>query len=402
MLTSSTRKLLWMIGLWSLANGLSGLFTNVYLWRLKPGVATPAYYNLWVFATILVAMPLLGGVVKRRGAAMINAIGMTLYAAFYLALLALQEQAAFYLPALGILFGIALSCYALATHVLGYDLTDDRSREYYYNRNGLVTSLTGLIAPLAAGWLVSSFPELMGYRIIFITSFVLFLSAAAVGISLRTPRPASAYQIRSVLPGSHPGWHRLLAAYALLGMRDGVFGFAVNLLVYLATGGERSVGNFAFITAAVGMAAYWLAGRLMTPATRNKLFPVGALLMGLSTGLVGLGASYPVMLAYGLLSALAMPFWQTAYVATGFDIIKQASGDRDLRVEMIAAREIPLNLGRMATLVLVLQFAPADGSTTGLQMLLAGLGLIFPLAWLLFRWAAAAGPRSETVQPKSA
>jgi hypothetical protein len=97
-----------------------------------------------------------------------------------------------------------------------------------------------------------------------------------------------------------------------------------------------------------------------------------------------------------------MPFWQTAYVATGFDIIKQASGDRDLRVEMIAAREIPLNLGRMATLVLVLQFAPADGSTTGLQMLLAGLGLIFPLAWLLFRWAAAAGPRSETVQPKSA
>jgi len=230
----------------------------------------------------------------------------------------------------------------------------------------------------------------------------LFFPAAEGGITPRTPRAASAYQIRSVLPGSHPGWHRLLVAYGLMGMRDGVFGFAVNLLVYLATGGERSVGNFAFITAAVGMAAYWLAGRLMTPATRNRLFPAGALLMGLSTGLVGLGASYPVMLAYGLLSALAMPFWQTAYVATAFDVIKQASGDRDLRVEMIAAREIPLNLGRMATLVLVLQFAPADGSTAGLQLLLGGLGLVFPLAWLLFRWAAAASSRSETQQPESA
>lgn len=396
MLSSSARRLIWINGLWALANGLSGLFTNVYLWRLRPGVATPAYYNLWLFMTILVAMPLLGAVAKRRGAAMINAVGMALYAGFYLCLLLLKEQAAFHLEVLGIFSGLALSCYALATHVLAYDLTNEGNREHYYNRNGLVASLSGLVAPLAAGFVVSSFPELAGYRIIFIASFVLFAGAALLGISLHTPRSGSAYRVLSVLPGTDRGWHRLLGAYALLGMRDGVFSFAVNLLVYLATGGERSVGNFAFVTAAVGMGAFWLAGRLMTPATRHRLFPAGAVLMGVATALVGLGPTWPVMLAYGLLSALALPFWQTAYVTTAFDVIKHASGDRDLRIEMIAAREIPLNLGRMASLLLVLQYAPSDGSTTGLQLLLGCLGLTFPLAWLLFRWAASAAHQDKT------
>lgn len=83
-------------------------------------------------------------------------------------------------------------------------------------------------------------------------------------------------------------------------------------------------------------------------------------------------------------------------MTTAFDVIKHASGDRDLRIEMIAAREIPLNLGRMASLLLVLQYAPSDGSTTGLQLLLGCLGLTFPLAWLLFRWAASAAHQDKT------
>ncbi|HWI60808.1 MAG TPA: MFS transporter [Symbiobacteriaceae bacterium] len=388
MLNSSLRRLVWVNGLWALANGLSGLFTNVYLWRLRPGVTTPAYYNLWVYLAILIAMPLLGGVAKRRGAALINAAGMLLYAGFYLCLLLLQDQAANYLSGLGIFYGLALSCYALGTHVLAYDMTQDGNREFYYNRNGLITSLGGLLAPLAAGWVVSSFPEFAGYRIIFISSFVLFVAAALVGMSLRTPRAGSAYRLFAVVPGSHPGWHRLLVAYTLMGMRDGVFSFAVSLLVYLATGGERSVGNFAFVTAAVGMGAFWLSGRIMTPATRSKLFPVGALLMAVATGIIGLGPTWHVMLAFGLLSAIATPFWQTAYASTAFDVIKQASGQQDLRIEMIAAREIPLNLGRLASLLLVLRLAPSDGSTAGLQVLLGCLGLSFPVAWFLFRRAA--------------
>ncbi|HYF95379.1 MAG TPA: MFS transporter [Symbiobacteriaceae bacterium] len=393
MLSSSARRLIWINGLWALANGLSGLFTNLYLWRLRPGVATPAYYNLWMFLTIMVAMPALGAVAKRRGAALVNAGGMALYAGFYLTLLLLRDHAANYLELLGVFYGLALGCYALATHLLAYDLTDQSNRELYYNRNGLVSSLSGLLAPLTAGWVVSSFAGFAGYRTIFVASFVLFAGAALLGAGLRTPRSGEAYRLRAVVPGTHPGWHRLLGAYAILGMRDGVFSFAVSLLVYLATGGERSVGNFAFITAAVGMGAFWLAGRLITPASRHRLFPVGALLMGLATGIVALGPTWGVMLAFGLLQAVALPFWQTPYVTTAFDVIKMASGDQDLRTEMIAAREIPLNLGRILSLFLVLRFAPSEGSTTALQILLGCLGFTFPAAWLLFSRAAASGKR---------
>lgn len=388
MLSPSARRLIWINGLFALANGLSGLFTNVYLWRLKPGVTTPAFFNLFQMITIMIVMPAMGAVVKRKGAVPINVAAMTLYSGFYLTLLVLQEQAANYLAFLGIFLGAALGCYALATHTLAYDLTDGSNREAYYNRNGLFTAGAGLLAPLVAGWTVSSFPGLAGYRLIFIISAIFFATAAVMGLSLHALRPTpSPYRLRSVLPGAHPGWRRQLGGYFIMGMRDGVFSFSVSLLVFLATGGERSLGNFAFVTSVVGLASFWVAGRYMTPANRSRLFPLGAVLMGLATAVVALGATWQVMLLHGLLNALSTPLWQTAWNALGFDVIRQASGHQDLRVEMIGAREIPLNLGRITSLLLVLNFAPTSGAggVTFLRLLLALLGLVFPVTWALVR-----------------
>jgi YQGE family putative transporter len=385
------QRLLWANGLFALANGLSGLFTNVYLWRLKPGMATPAYYNLFIMLTVLVAMPLLGWLVKRYGAVVANVLGTSLYAGFYLALILLRERAAEHLVELGIFMGWALSAYALAGHVLVYDTTEPESREGFLNRNGLVGSVAGLIAPLVAGQIVSRLPELTGYRVIFVTSFLLFAGSAWVSLGLSSRRPPSPYRLGEVLPGSHPGWRRLLLAYGIIGLREGIFSFAVSLLVYLATGGEQSVGNFAFLTAGAGLAAFWLAGRFMTPANRDRLFPVGAVLMGLATGVLGLGATWGVMLAHGLMGALANPVWSTAFNANSFDVIREASGARDLRVEMIAAREVPLNAGRVLSLLLFLQAAP-HLTGTRLQALLALLGLVFPIAYLIVR--PRAGERS--------
>jgi MFS transporter, YQGE family, putative transporter len=392
MLSPSARRLVLINALFALANGLSGLFTNVYLWRLRPGVSTPAYYNLWVYLAVMITMPTLGAVVKRRGAVAVNAGGMALYAGFYMTLLLLQERAALYLPFLGIFSGVALGCYALATHTLAYDLTDHTTREAFYNKNGLFAAGANLLAPLISATVVSGFAGLSGYRFIFIGSFVLFSGAAVLGLTLPTQRPASSYKFRSVFPGKHPGWHRLLVGYAIQGMRDGLFSFGVTLLVFLATGGERSLGNFAFVTSAVGMISFWVASRVMTPENRSRLFPVGALLMGLATAVVGLGATWTVMLTQGLMQAVSAPLWQTAWSSTGFDIIKDASGDQDLRVEMIGAREIPLNLGRMFSVLLVLRFATSTTDTTFLQGLMAVLGLTFPLTWLLVRKARRPAP----------
>lgn len=390
MISPPGRRLLWANGLFSLAGGLSGLFTNLYLWRLKPGMETLATYNLYIMATVLLSMPLLGWLVKRYGAVVTSVLGTSLYAGFYLSLLLLQEGAAEHLAGLGIFMGLALSAYALAGHVLVYDITEPESREPFFNRNGLVGSVAGLIAPLTAGWVVSALPGLAGYRVIFVTSFLLFALSAWVSLGLHRRRPPSPYRLAEAFTGGNPKWRRLLLAYGVLGLRDGIFSFAVSLLVYLATGGERSLGNFAFLTAAVGLAAFWVAGRYMTAANRTRLFPLGAALMALAHLSLGLGATWPLMLAHGLLLALANPVWSTAFAATSFDVIQEASGDRDMRIEMIAVREVPLNLGRVLALLLFLQFAPLISQGSVLQVLLALLGLTFPIAYLIVRPRAAA------------
>jgi YQGE family putative transporter len=395
MLGAAARRLLWVNGLFALANGLSGLFTGVYLWRLRPGVATLAYYNLWMMATLMFALPLLGIMVKKRGAVVANVLGTVLYAGFYLTLLMLGEQAGNHLAALGMFMGVATASQALAGHVLAYDITDERNREAFYNRSGLVASLAGLIAPLAAGWLLSAFAGLTGYRFIFISSFVLFAVSAWMGLGLHVHSPREPYRLFAVLPGTHRAWHRLLVACGILGLREGIFTFAINLLVYLSAGGaEASLGNFTFVTSLVGLVAFWGAGRVMTRANRGRLFPAGAAAMALACGLLGLGASWGLMLAYGLITAIATPFWSTAFGAASFEIIRQASEGRNLRVEMIAAREIPLNIGRVITLVLFLKAAPEGRGIAFLQVLLAVLGLAFPAAWFFVRDKGAKAPPS--------
>ena len=383
---SNEARLLLANGLFALASGLSGLFTNVYLWRLRPGFATPAYYNLFIMLTVLLVMPGVGWLVKRQGAAVVNAIGTSLYACFYLSLLLLQDQAALHLMPLGILMGLALSTYALAGHVLVYDNTRPETRERFLSHNGLVSSIAGLAAPLCSGWTVSALPGLAGYRVIFTCSFVLFAASAWVAFGLYRRGQSAPYRIWRVFPGRHAGWRRMLVAYGFTGARDGIFNFAVNLLVFLATGGERSLGNYAFLTAAAGLAAYWLSGRYLRPENRRTTLPLGALGMAAATGVLALGPTWGVMLAYGLLSAVANPVWSTAWSATAFDAIREVSeGEGDLRIEMMAAKEIPLNLGRVTALSLFLVWAPHIDSTGQLQILLALLGLVFPVAWLIVR-----------------
>lgn len=383
MLPPGLRRLLWMNGLFGLAGGLSGLFTNVYLFRLRPGIATPAVYTLWQMATLMIVLPALGALVKRRGASLVNVLGNALYAAFYLTLLLLQERAVDHLVLLGIFMGVALSANALAGHVLAYDVTDETNRERYYNLNGLYGSIIGLIVPLASGWLVSSFPGLTGYRIIFIASVALFAGAAYLGLGLQTNRHPRPYRLQRVLPGRGRAWHKMLVAYLLMGLRDGLFTFGISLLVYLsATNGEAGLGNYTFVTSLVGLAAFYLVGRWMTPANRERLFPIGAVLMMGACLILGLGGSWWVMLAYGLLITLANPLWSTAFAVASFAVIGEAGGD-EYRIEMIAAREIPLNLGRVISIGLFLAFTPEG--TGLLSLLLAVSGVAFPLAWLFVR-----------------
>ncbi|MCG0238368.1 MAG: hypothetical protein L6E13_03660 [Firmicutes bacterium] len=387
MIPSAMRRLVAVGGLFALANGLSGLFTGVYLFRLRPGLETPATYALWQFLALLAAAPALGWLIKTRGAVLTYQIGTGLHAGFYLALLLLRERAALHLEALGAWMGLALGAWAMASHVLVYDVIPEEKRELYFNQSGLVTSLATLVTPLLAGWMLSALPGLTGYRVIFVLSFVLFAASAALSLGLTPSRPPAPFRLGAVLPGRDPDWRRLLLAHSVLGLRDGITSFAINLLVYLTTGGEARVGQFTFLTGALGLASYWVASRLMHPGNREKSFRLGAVGMAAATGVLAFGVSWPVLLAYGVLQAVVNPVWLTSFSTASFSIIRRAMGSEDLRVEMIAAREIPLNLGRVVALLgfLALVRGAGEGQVLFLRWLLPFLGLPFPLAWLLMR-----------------
>nr|WP_313784634.1 hypothetical protein [Paenibacillus larvae] len=63
------------------------------------------------------------------------------------------------------------------------------------------------------------------------------------------------------------------------GVREGVFGFLIVLLVYIATTSEQKLGNYALITSGVSFFSNWLVGRTLKPVWRRQGMFVGVIML---------------------------------------------------------------------------------------------------------------------------
>ncbi len=63
------------------------------------------------------------------------------------------------------------------------------------------------------------------------------------------------------------------------GVREGVFGFFIALLVFVHTGSEMKLGNFSLLTSAAALISFMLAGRWLRPEYRPKALLIGAVML---------------------------------------------------------------------------------------------------------------------------
>lgn len=383
-----TWLLLIVNGLFAAANALSGTFVNVYLWKVKNDFALIGWFAFAHQVTMGLTFWLAGKWVKEHNKMHSLRLGVAIAALFYSLVLLLRQQAIDYVWLLGIVQGLSSGFFWLAFNVVYFEVTSADNRDRFNGWAGLLGSGAGMIAPWISGWLITRLPGTTGYRLIFAISLGIFVVGVVVSFFLRKRKVSGKYEwahgYRSLTKRGGP-WLRVFAALIAQGIREGVFGFLIGLMVYIATSNEMRIGYFSLVTSAVALVSFYVVGKWLKPAYRKRGMLIGVIMLIAVILPFFWKVNYTTLLLFGIGVALFIPLYIVPMTSSVFDIIGQDRESAEHRVEYVVLRELGLNFGRMfgtLAFILVVSWTTAPAA---INWLLLGVGSSPLLAWALMR-----------------
>ena len=385
-LSPAARILVWVQFLFNLAMGLAGIFVNAFLWKTNHSIAAVARFNLVGFFVAMIAFQAAAWFTKRYRSSVSLSVGMGFYAGFYLLLLVTGEQAGRWLVPLGLLYGVGMACYWAALHTLTYDLTGDEGRDYFYGISGFFNTVAVTVAPLASGQLLDAISGVQGYRLIFGLTLANFIATMLVSRLIRDRGSDRDYRWREVwLPARpNPLWRRIMWAHLFLGVRDGMFSWITLLLLFMYTGGELAFGRVNSVLSLTGLLAYQLVGRFLNPGNRRAALTGGTLAHLLVTVFMAVFLNVYGVVIYAFFAIALVVVWSVPLASLSFEAIESQGEGPRLRIEYIAAREIPLGIGRVITIGTFLLLAARFGEIDVLRWHLPVVaGLLVVGSWLV-------------------
>ncbi|MCM3571893.1 MFS transporter [Mesobacillus subterraneus] len=386
-LTKDLALLLIIGGLYSLSIALSNTFVNIYLWKQSGELADLAMYNL----SIVVAQPLTfilaGRWAKKVDRVIVLRIGVIFLALFYVTVLLVGTKASEFLLLLGVLLGIGYGFYWLAYNVLTFEITEPETRDFFNGFLGILGSVGGMIGPIAAGFIISRLEKLTGYTVVFGLSLGLFSIAVLLSFFLkRRPAHGKYWFQRIIAERKHDkNWRMVTNAHFFQGLREGVFVFIVSVFVFIATDSEMALGTYGLINSGISFLAYFFVSRMLKKEHRKKAILVGGIILFLAIFLIVFQVSYFRLLLYAALIAVAYPLLLVPYASMTYDVIGRGWKAAEMRIEYIVVRELFLNLGRVASILLFLAAIHIFNEEQAIPVLLVILGSGHTLIYLFIR-----------------
>ncbi|MBS4215643.1 MULTISPECIES: MFS transporter [Neobacillus] len=386
-LTKDLTLLLIIGGLYSLSVALSNTFVNIYLWKQTGQYSDLALYNLSIVVLQPLTFILAGRWAKKIDRVIVLRIGVTFLAFFYLAVLLTGTKAATYLLLLGGLLGVGYGFYWLAYNVLTFEITEPETRDFFNGFLGILSSLGGMIGPIAAGVIITRFEKFTGYTIVFGLSLGLFALAVLLSFSLK-PRPAKGrYCFKRIFEErkQNENWRLVTNAHFFQGLREGTFLFVISVFVYISTGSEMALGTFGLLNSGISFVAYFLASRLIKKNYRKKAILIGGLILYAAVILIAWEVNYAKLLIYAAMIAIAYPLLLVPYMSTTYDVIGTGWKAAEMRIEYIVVREIFLNIGRIVSVLAFLAAVTLFNEEKSIPYLLLILGAGHTLIYLFIK-----------------
>ncbi|MFC5531708.1 MFS transporter [Cohnella yongneupensis] len=363
---------LFIHGCFQFGASMSGLFLNLYLWRLTEDLVINGIFNIIVYGITPFAFAIGGWIAKKQDRMVTYRLGIALIALFYLVVIIAQEKVVAYYPIFGLFNGLALGLYWVGYLVLQYDVTDVRNRSKYLGINMIVFNSAGLAGPALAGFLISLFDGLRGYIITFATASCLFALASLM--SFRIPRIESHHRtfflkFSGLMMKRNRLWMMSLCSFFVLGLFQGMMLFLPNILMFQTVGREDQVGYlsvlFALLTILTGL---YIARRKGQPNVRRDLF-VSSLLIFFATLVLLIDIRLWTVIVFMVVYSFLAPLIINTLTSYYYRLMDGLPLRGSFRIESVVVREFFLNAGRVISILMQVLFA-ANVESTALPIIL--------------------------------
>ena len=397
-LSKNLNTILKIHALFLIATGMSNIFLNIFIWKVSKNLSTVIAYNIYSVIAIPILYVIGGWISKRRGIRINLILGMTLYTLFYLFVFAIKDNITSYIPLVGLLRGASAGLYWVAFQVLSYDFSTDKNRDYFFGVQGIINSVTSMFTPFVSGYVISRFAGNLGYEIVFVASFVMFLTGSALSFNIPNNYLKSKYYLKSVaiLPFKNLNWTKIMVSEWSRGTRDMLMSFLINIMIFTIVGKESSVGNFSFWTFPVATLACFAAGILINHKTRLKYLFIGTISSTIISSIFLFRTDMTSLWIFGIVTAISINFALIPHNTISWGVIASIPKSRERRIEAIVIKEFFLNFGRLVSLVVFYRFS---SNVDFIPILIFATGAMQLPMWLLLRKVDTTRIKRHIIQP---
>jgi len=182
-------------------------------------------------------------------------------------------------------------------------------------------------------------------------------------------------------------WRSLLWSFWALGLRDGIYLFLPNLLLFIVSRSTIWLGVFAACQAGLQGLVFWVVGRWpqLNHHSRSLGFATGLSLFALA--LIALPLELSTIFGLGLLVSIAYPPFKVSLESSALMAIGGNQRSETAMMRRTGQKEVWLNSGRLLSLLLVLGFVLwlPHFRLTDFRFVLAAWGLSPVAIWLFYR-----------------
>ena len=332
--------------LWALANTLSAVFVNVYLYTYTGSLVVMTIYCMIRIAQFPMFFILGGKWAQRKGYAYPLSTGVIVSMMALMYVLFMNDRFAensnlVYISAL--LVGIGEGFFWLSVNSLHQIVSTPETRSRYLANIGIFNNICNIIAPIISTFIINnSISDNAGYITIFKFVLVIYVVIVIAAFQVNAKGVAKKFSVIKCLGIIRDRkWRRIMIMTFLYGMRDALILTLAGLLVYNATDGSGGLySKLLTVFALITIASYYFFSKKLKGKRMYGYFYIGAILMALSTIVLVLVPNIYGAIFYGM----ASPMYANPYQIIAMDVINEYSHEN--MTGRVIAKEIYLSIGR--------------------------------------------------------
>ncbi len=344
--------------LWAMANTLSAVFVNVYLYAYTGSLVVMTIYCMIRIAQFPLFFTLGGKWAQRKGFAWPLSTGVIISMFALIYVLVMNETFAL-IPSLvyisALLVGIGEGFFWLSVNSLHQFVCGPETRGRYLGNIGIFNNIANIIAPVLSTWILShSVSDTEGYVTIFKFVLVIYVIIVAAAMMIRSKPSSQSFSVLHCLViTKDQAWKKNMLMTFMYGMRDALTLTLAGLLVYNATDGSGSIySSLLTVFALISIVSYRVVSKRLRTSNLHRCFTWGSILISSSTIVLVLMPNLFGAIYYGVVNAVSLPMYGNPYSLLSMNNI-QTYAKQENMIGRVIAKEIYLSCGRCFGMLLI-------------------------------------------------